>query len=81
MNDKITEFPQFRKLSNEKHFYKILNEREFEEIRIIGKTKKHHVFEAQQYPELLRIKDMLEQTELFPVISEQEWKSKAEFLI
>lgn len=81
MNDKITEFPQFRKLSNEKHFYKILSEREFEEIRFIGTTKKHHVFEAHQYPEMLRIKDMLEQTDLFPVISEQEWKSKAADLI
>ncbi|MBN9294443.1 MAG: hypothetical protein J0G96_10735 [Flavobacteriia bacterium] len=81
MNDKITEFPQFRKLSNEKHFYKILSEREFEEIRIIGITKKYHVFEVQQYPELLRIKDMLEQIDLFPVISEQEWESQAADLV
>lgn len=59
MLDKGTDFPQYRKLSNDKVFYRIIDERNFDEIQIIGtKAQLRHV-EAVQYPEILRIQDML----------------------
>ena len=36
MLDKGTDFPQYRKLSNDKVFYRIVDERHFDEIQIIG---------------------------------------------
>ena len=60
MSDKVIDFPQYRKLSNDKVFYQILNDREFHEIQIIGSKAQLHKIEAKQYPEMLRIKDLLE---------------------
>lgn len=59
MLDKGTDFPQYRKLSNDKVYYRIIDDRNFDEIQIIGiKAQLRHVF-AEQYPEILRIQDML----------------------
>lgn len=59
MFDKDTDFPQYRKLSNDKVFYRIVDERNFDEIQIIGtKAQLRHV-KAEKYPEMLRIQDML----------------------
>ena len=52
-------FPQYRKLSNGKAYYKIVNERNFEEIQLIGTIKMNYKIEAKQYPEILKIQDML----------------------
>ncbi len=60
MNDKVTAFPQYRKLSNNKVYYQIINERCFHEIQIIGETAQHYKTEAKQYPEILRINDLIE---------------------
>ena len=54
------DFPQYRKLSNDLVFYRIQNDREFDEIQLIGKKAVQHHVKALQYPEILRIKDMLE---------------------
>ena len=54
------DFPQYRKLMNDKSFYCILDGRTFEEIQIIGSKAVLYNFKAVQYPEMLRIKDMLE---------------------
>lgn len=52
-------FPQYRKLSNNKSFYRILDNRHWDELQVIGeKVLRFHV-EAVQYPEILRIQDML----------------------
>ena len=59
MLDKGTDFPQYRKLSNDKVFYKIVNSREFHEIQVIGTFAQLHKIEAKQYPEILKIQDML----------------------
>lgn len=67
-------FPQFRKLSNEKAFYKIIDERNFEEIQLVGSKKLIYQTYAEQYPEILRIQDMLNCLDgLFIIISENEW--------
>jgi hypothetical protein len=53
------DFPQYRKLSNNKVFYRIISEREFEEIQIIGFKSVFHRIKASQYPEIIKINDML----------------------
>lgn len=54
------EFPIYRKYFNGMSFYKIISLIEFEEKQMIGsKVHKHHVI-ASQFPEKLRIKDMIE---------------------
>jgi hypothetical protein len=74
MNDKNTDFPQYRMLSNGKTFYKISNERTFEEVQRMGTKKMHYKTEATQYPEMLRIQDMLRcENGIYCVISEAEW--------
>ena len=60
MMDKNTHFPQYRKLSNGKTFYKIVDERTFEEIVLMGEKRMYFKTVADKYPEMLRIKDMLE---------------------
>jgi hypothetical protein len=62
MLNKDTDFPQFRKLSNDKVFYKIVNNSEFHEIQVVGKFAQLYIIEADQYPEFLKIQDMLNYT-------------------
>ncbi|MDG1148307.1 MAG: hypothetical protein P8N52_08400 [Crocinitomicaceae bacterium] len=74
MLDKGTDFPQYRKLSNDKVFYKIVNNREFHEIQVIGTFAQLHKIEAKQYPEILKIQDMLNYTiEAFVPSSAEEY--------
>ena len=52
-------FPQYRKYKNIETYFKIISENEFEEISSLGnKCIKHRII-ARQYPEILRIQDML----------------------
>jgi hypothetical protein len=64
-------FPQYRKLVNDKSFYRIEDERHFTEKQLIGKQVFTLVVEAKQYPEIIRIQDMLQCTEGF-VLSDRE---------
>lgn len=57
--DKNTDFPQYRMISNGKAYYEIINNEEFIEVQVIGKKKWIHTVKATQYPEKLRIMDML----------------------
>ena len=59
MQDKGIDFPQYRKLSNEKVFYKILSDRKFIEIQRMGLKAFLYEFDATKYPEILKIQDML----------------------
>jgi len=52
-------FPQFRKYKNIKTYFKIISEKEFEEVSAIGSNYSLHKVIAEQYPEMLRIQDML----------------------
>lgn len=54
------DFPQYRKLSNDKAYYEILNDREFNEIQVIGKRAFMYNHKAEKYPEILRVKEMLD---------------------
>lgn len=54
------DFPQYRKLSNNKVYYKIKSDRSFEEIQLVGNAAFLYKHDVSKYPELLRIKDMLQ---------------------
>lgn len=53
-------FPQFRKLSNNKAYYKIIDDRNFIEYQVIGTKIMKYNFKVDKYPEILRIKEMLD---------------------
>jgi hypothetical protein len=67
-------FPQYRMLINEKVIYKIIDDRNFEEKQRSGSKIFHFKIEAKQYPELLKIKDMLSCVDqLFIIKEEKDW--------
>ena len=59
MSTKGMDFPQYRKLSNGKVFYKIIGNREFYEIQLLGESMQVYKIHAVQYPEILKIQDLL----------------------
>lgn len=74
MKNEDTSFPQYRKLANNRVFYKIVDDRNFEEIQLIGLKKQLYKIQAIQYPELLKIQDMINCVEeTYIIISEEEW--------
>lgn len=79
-NSHPIEFPQYRKIINGKSFYKINDSKLFEEIQLIGNLKRHYIIEAKQYPEMLRIQDMLNLEPPFLNMNESEWIELSSFL-
>jgi hypothetical protein len=75
MSAKIKVFPQYRKLLNEKSFYEILSDKEFIEIQLIGSRSVVHKVVANQYPEMLRIMDMLAAEEPYVFSNQNEFMS------
>ena len=69
------DFPQYRKLTNDKSFYEIIDNRHFIEKQRIGKQVFTIHVEAKQYPEILRVQDMLYCAEGFLVSSKDEFES------
>ena len=69
-------YPQYRKLSNNKSFYKILSEHSFEEIQLVGSSAITTNTNATTYPEILRIKDMLDGFAPFEISTEAEYNSQ-----
>jgi len=75
MNHKSTDFPQYRMLSNGKSFYKIVSDRAFEEIQLIGTRLIRHSVVAEQYPEILKIQDLLDgQDGIYLPVEEHKWR-------
>jgi len=71
------DFPIYRKLANNKSFYKITSDKSFEEIQVIGSKKIFYQHEANQYPEMLRIKDMISFFEgIYLELNKEEWDSE-----
>jgi hypothetical protein len=54
------EFPQYRKYSNDKGFFKVLSFESFEEIQIMGSKSIHTAFEAKTFVDRNLIQDMLD---------------------
>jgi hypothetical protein len=69
------DFPQYRKLANEKSHYEIRDDRHFIEKQLIGKQVFTIEIEAKQYPEILRIQDMLKCVEGFLLSSKEVFES------
>ena len=76
------QFPQYRKYKNMETYFKIISEKEFEEIKVVGKKYILHTVKAEQYPERLRIQDMLEnEEELWDVITEEEFLERELYIL
>jgi len=71
VSDKNTDFPQYRKLPNEKAFYRINSSRDFDEVQVLGSKVLCYHHEAKQYPEILRIMSMISCEEPF-VLGEKD---------
>lgn len=67
------EFPQFRKLENGRSLYKITAPNQFIELQQIGSKWLLYTFEVQQFPDLLRLKEMLSCHTPFEVLDAQEF--------
>lgn len=68
-------FPYYRKLKNGKIHYKISSLNLFEELQMLGRKSLYHRIEAAQYPEKLKIIDMITLAdENYLESSEEEWK-------
>ncbi|HLP53770.1 MAG TPA: hypothetical protein VK151_02030 [Fluviicola sp.] len=68
----MMEFPQYRKLDGFKRYYQILDERTFVEVAVMNDTVSRQTVEAKQYPEMIRIKDMLAQEWNFRLMEPEE---------
>ena len=69
------EFPQFRKLENGKSIYKIAAPNQFTELQQVGVKWFAYEFEVKQFPDLLRVQDMLDQKSPFIQVSAEEFQS------
>lgn len=69
----ISDYPIYRKLSNQKSFYRIVSSTEFEEIQCIGSARIQTIYKAEKYPEMLRVKDMISCRRPFESSSEMEF--------
>jgi hypothetical protein len=74
----MSEFPQYRKLTNSRAFYRIEDQFHFTEIQLIGKKSFELHFKATQYPEILKIKEMLACDEPYLISSVQEFENHKE---
>lgn len=71
MSNKVTDFPQYRMLSNGKVFYQILSADSFVEVSFLGDRRMEFRVEARQYPEKLRIMEMLACDEPYQLLPEE----------
>lgn len=58
MNE-VRSYPVYRKYTGINVWFKILSDRQFEEIKQIGTKFTKHTVVAEQYPEMVLIQDML----------------------
>lgn len=68
------EFPQYRFFATNKIIYKILDYKNFEEKQKMGSKVLFFKMEAKQYPEILKIMDMLNcEKEIYKIANENDW--------
>jgi hypothetical protein len=60
MNATKMDFPQYRKYSNGRSYFRISSEKDFEELQFIGDRVVWYRVLAHQYPEMRTIKEMLD---------------------
>lgn len=69
MNKNDLHFPQFRKMAGREVWYRIHSLTAFDELLLTGKRLVKYTITAEQYPEKLRILDMLSCQEPFTEIT------------
>ena len=70
-----TTFPCYRKLRNDKSFYKISGERTFTEIQCVGNQYFKIEIIANKYPEIILIQDMLNKRKIYDHSAEEEFNT------
>lgn len=74
-------FPQYRKYKNIETYFKIISDREFEEISVVGEKYMVHYVKANQYPEIIRIQDMLSnEAGLWEILTEEDYIEREMFI-
>jgi hypothetical protein len=81
MVNKINDFPQYRKLSNGMRFYKINSSEVFEELQLVGEKVYHFTIKAEQYPEKLRIMDMVNFSQGYVLAESADWIKLSSFAL
>ena len=71
-------YPEYRKLSNNKSFYKIHSENSFEELQLLGSSVMRMTINATKYPEIIRIKNMIDCKPPFEMSTEEEFLKHTE---
>jgi hypothetical protein len=59
MSPEGTAFPAYRRYANGRNFFKIINPRCFEEVQVFGDRRMIRLIEANQFPEMNLIADLL----------------------
>jgi hypothetical protein len=69
-----TVFPAYRRMVGVQRYYMIRSPRAFTEVELIGERKLVHEVEATMYPELVRIRQMLDLADgTYAAITAEEW--------
>lgn len=72
----MSDYPIYRKLSNQKSFYRIVSSTEFEEIQCIGSARIQTFYKAEKYPEVLRVKEMISCQPPFELSTDMEYSAQ-----
>ena len=76
------QYPQYRKYKNNKSFFKIISDKEWEEIQIVGSKFILNQFTVKIMPDRNFIHDMtFDYKENWEVISEEEYEQKKALLL
>ena len=65
-------YPVYRKLEGFERYYEITDDRHFREAFITQQQVSYHLIEAKQFPEMLRIQDMISLEWKYVPMSEEE---------
>lgn len=72
------EFPLYRKFATETSYYKLLDDKSFIEIKILGSKYSVTEFEAKIFPDFNLIKDLIEATHWVD-INANEFEAKLDY--
>ncbi len=74
--NKNTDFPQYRRLKGWDVYFKIQSLNRFVEVKKMGSKWLLVTIDAIQYPEKMRIVDMIDLIEGYELLTEEEWNEK-----
>jgi hypothetical protein len=65
-------FPLYRKSKDAKNFFKILNNKEFIQLKVIGSKVRKFQYKFDKYPEIMTIMDMID-SDFYDISNEFEF--------